>query len=218
MDNKLQDQLFSLGEKIIAYLPNFFAGIALVAVGWLLGWLAKRVIMQVALIFRLERFLTSFRWGQDFSRADVRFGFYNFLGNISFLIIFLVFLDNALSAWKLTVLSNLIERGIYLFPRIAIALIIFGLGWLLSTWTTRTLRRSLRRERVPRATLIARFANAVLLLLFSAMALVELNVAREIVIIGFATIIITMGALTIVITAIGGKDLVKSIQETLEGE
>jgi len=218
MEKTFQDQFINISEKVIGYLPSFFAGLFLVGLGWVLGWLAKRVVIQIAFLLRLERYLVRFRWGEDFSRADVRFGFYNFLGNIVYLVVFLVFLDNALIAWNLSFLSNLLEKGILLFPRVAVALSIFGLGWLIALWTSKAVHRSLRREQVPRASLIARFAKSVLLLLFSAMALVELNVAREIVLIGFATIIITLGVLAIVITVIGGKELVKTIQETLEEE
>jgi hypothetical protein len=53
-------------------------------------------------------------------------------------------------------------------------------------------------------------------MLFFAMALVELNVAREIVIIGFATIFITLGLLTVVAAAVGGKNFIKKIVESLE--
>jgi hypothetical protein len=64
--------------------------------------------------------------------------------------------------------------------------------------------------------LMARMIKAVLLLFFSAMALVEIDIAQEIVIIGFATIIITLALLTIVITAVGGKDFIERIGESME--
>ena len=171
MHNILQNQFLGLGEKIIGYLPYLFAGIVLVAVGWFLGWLAKRVVIQIAVILRLERFLTSFRWGKEFSRADVRYGLYRFLGNIAYLIVFLIFLNNALTAWKLTALSKVLEDAIYFFPRTFASLAIFGIGWLIASWASKAVQKALRREEIPRATLIARFIKAVLLVFFSAMAL-----------------------------------------------
>ena len=50
------------------------------------------------------------------------------------------------------------------------------------------------------------------------MALVELDIAREIVIIGFATIFITLGLFTIVLTAVGGKEFVKKLYDSLGEE
>jgi hypothetical protein len=216
MGDRLQNQFVGLADNFIGYLPNLLAGILLVLLGWFLGWFIKRLLIQLAVILRLERFLVRSRWATDFSRADVRFGLYNLIGNIGFFIIFLIFLNNALSAWKLQILSDLLGKGILFLPRIIIGLVIFGLGWLIAATAERGVQKALRREDVPRSSLIARFIKSVLLLFFSAMALVEIDVAQEIVTIGFATIFITLGALTIVFTIVGGKSFLVKIEESLE--
>ena len=218
MNDKLPGSFVNLTDKFIGYLPDLLAGIVLLFIGWFLGWFAKRVIIQLAVILRLERFLIRFRWGRDFSKGDVRFGFYNFLGNIAFFIIFIIFVNNALSAWKLTVLSDLMERGILFLPRIIIALILFGIGWLISIWASQAILRALRREDIPRSTLIANFIKGVLLLFFSAMALLELNIAREIVIIGFATVFISLGIISVILTVSGERSIFKKTPETTEEE
>jgi hypothetical protein len=218
MGESLQNQFWGMGREIIGYLPNLFAGILLVVIGWFLGWFLKRIIIRIAVLLRLERFLTRIRWGEDFSKGDVRYGFYNFLGNIAFFVIFIIFLDNAFRTWKLTVLSDLLEKGIYFLPRMILAIAIFGFGWLIASWGAKSASKALRREDIPRASLIARLIKGVLIMLFFAMALVELNIAREIVIIGFATIFITLGLLTVVVAAVGGKNFIKKIIESLEEE
>jgi hypothetical protein len=216
MDENLQNQFWGIGKEIIGYLPNLFAGILLVVIGWFLGWFLKRIIIRVAVLLRLERLLTRIRWGEDFSKADVRYGFYNFLGNIAFFIIFMIFLDNAFRTWKLTVLSDLLEKIIYFVPKIVLALAIFGIGWLIASWAAKSALKALHREDIPRASLIARLIKAVLIMLFSAMALVELDIARQVVIIGFVTIFVTSGILMIVVTVIGGKEFIKKIKKSLE--
>jgi hypothetical protein len=216
MNENLQNQLWEIGKEIIGYLPNLFAGILLVVIGWFLGWFLKRIIIRVAVLLRLERFLTRIRWGEDFSKADVRYGFYNFLGNIAFFIMFMIFLDNAFRTWKLTVLSDLLEKGIYFFPRIILAGAIFGFGWLIASWAAKSASKALHREDIPRASLIARLIKAVLIMLFSAMAIVELDIARQVVIIGFVTIFVTSGVLLVVLAAVGGKEFIQKIKKSLE--
>ncbi len=214
MYGKLQEQMLLIGEKIIAFLPSLLAGLVLLLVGVLLGWIAKRIIVQLLVLFRLEKLLVRFRWGEDFLKADVRYGFYNFIGGIAFLIIFLILLDGALETWRLTVLSNLLEQGISVIPRVIIALVIFGLGWLIASGASRSLQRILGRERVANASLLARFSKIVLMVFFSAMALTELNFARTIVIIGFATIFVALAVTFVVLIALGGKDLVRKADES----
>jgi hypothetical protein len=218
MDESLRDQFLGIGKEMIGYLPNLFAGILLVIIGWFLGWFLKRIIIRVAALLRLERFLTRLRWGEDLSKGDVRYGFYNFIGNIAFFVLFMIFLDNAFRTWRLTVLSDLLEKIIYFFPKMVLSAAIFGIGWLIASWAAKTALRALRREDIPRAPLIGRLIKGVLIMLFSAMALVELDIAREIVIIGFATIFITLGVLTIVTVALGGKHFLKNIDESHENK
>jgi hypothetical protein len=212
MSDKLQELFGGVGQNIINYLPNLFAGILLVAVGWLIGWFVKRIIIQLAVLLRLEKFLTGFRWGKAFAKADIRYGFYHYLGNIFFFIIFIIFFNDALNAWKLVIFSRVLEGAIFYLPRIVISLIIMLVGWMIASWTSTSIQKSLTREQIPRSALIAKFTKAVSLLFFSAMALVELEIAQQIVIIGFATIFITLGLVTVVIFFVGGKEFIRKLE------
>jgi hypothetical protein len=216
METRVQDQFTGLADNIISYLPSLLAGIVLVLIGWIIGWVIKRVLVQISILLRIDRFLRRSRWEADFAKADVRYGLFNFIGNIGFALVFLLFFDNALIAWKLTMLSDLLSKGILFLPKIIIAVAIFGLGWLLAFWTDKSVHKSLHREGIPRASLISKFIKVMILIFFSAIALVELDVAREIIIIGFATIFITISAISIVITAIGGKGFVEKIGDSLK--
>ena len=215
MNSSFKDIFTNLSGNIIAYLPNLFGGIVLLIIGWFLGWLAKRFIIQIAVILRLERFLVSFRWGKGFAKADIRYGFYNYLGNIVFFIIFIIFFNDALRTFKLTIFSNFLGMVIFYVPKIIVSLIILGIGWLISAWGGRVARKVLITENVPRAGLITQFIKTVFFLFFSAMALVELDIAREIVVIGFATIFISLGLLTVVTAAVGGKEFIKRLESGL---
>ena len=216
MENRIQEQLVTVADNIFAYLPDFLAGLLLLVLGWVVGWFIKRLIVQVSIILKLDRLIRNSRWEADLSKADVRYGIYNFLGNIGFALVFLIFFDNALVTWKLKMLSDLLSNAILYLPKIIIALVIFGAGWILTTWAQTALLRTLYRENVPRATLISRFARIMLMFFFSAMALVELDIAREIVLIGFITIFVTLAAISVIITAIGGKSFLAKIEESFK--
>lgn len=207
MHQNLRDLFLNLFDKIIAYLPNLLAGFMLIGVGWFIGWLAKRVVIQLAIILKLQHLLVRFSWGQDFSKADVRHGFYNILGDIAFIAVFLVFLNAALDAWQLTILSNLLEKGILIIPKIIIALAILITGVVIASLVAKAVLTTLTRENIPRPSLIARFAKAIIIITFSAMALTELDVAKQVILIGFATIFITLGILTVVIVTKFSADI-----------
>lgn len=205
MDNSIQGPFFDFGKEIIGYLPNLLGGILLLAVGWFVGWLAKRIIVQLLIAFRLERIFTRVRWRQTLSKADIRYALFGFIGNIFFFVIFLIFLYTALDAMKLTVLSNLIQNGVVFIPKLIVAFIIFGLGWIIAGRVSSSVYIALAKENVPNYSLISRFIRFAILLFFSAMALAEIEIAVEIVIIGFTTIFITLAVLAVVFAIVGGK-------------
>ena len=212
MNSPLQNALSSFTGQLLAYLPNLVAGIVLIGLGMLLGWVVKRIVIHVLAMLRVDRFARRFKWGTGFTRADVRYALFEFFGNVIFLIVFLVFLYAALEAMQLRVLSSVIEHGVLFVPKLIIALLIFGFGWVVAGWIAGQVQQALAKEEVPRATLIAQFVKTFLLIFFSAMALTEIDIAREIVIIGFSVTFITLGALAIVLTATGGKALVAKIR------
>ena len=218
MDSALRDPFSSVAEKVIGYLPNLFAGLVLIGIGLLLGWVVKRIVYQLCVIVRIDRLLGGFRWSSDFSKADVRHAMFNAIGTVASVLVFLVFLNAALEAMQLSVLSSLIEKSVLIVPRLIVALLIIGLGWVVARWLGVTIRKGLAREDVPRASLISRFVKSVLILFFSAMALVELDIAREIVVTGFTVTIITLGAVSVVVTAIGGKGFVRKVVAQFEDE
>jgi hypothetical protein len=216
MSNPLQNALTSVSERFVAYLPNFIAGIILVGIGWLLGWALKRVVVRLLSVLRIDRLIRRFRWGASLERADVRYALFEFAGDAVFVVVFLVFLNAALEVLQLTALSSILQQGVLFIPRLVIAAVIFGLGWIAAGWVAASVQKALTREEVPRPTLIARFAKVFVLLFASAMAMTELDVAREIVIVGFSVTIVTLGALAVVITSIGGKRFVGRILESME--
>ena len=199
MNKNVEDLLYGLWQKIIDYLPNLLAGVLLLAVGWIIGWFIKRLVIQLLVILRFDRFFTRLRWRSALSKADIRFALYNFIGNIVFFIIFLIFLNSALDALQLVVFSRLIEQGVLFIPRFIVALFIFSAGWLIAARTSGAVLHSLIKENVPGYSLIARSIKFIIILFFSAMALVELDIATNIVIIGFTAVIITLSISTIIV-------------------
>jgi hypothetical protein len=192
------------------------AGILLLVAGWVVGWLVKRIIVQLLFVLRFERLFTRLRWRQALSKADIRYALFGFIGNIAFFIVFLIFLNSSLYAMKLTILSNLIERGVLFVPRLIVALIILGIGWIIAGRVANAVYIALIKENVQHYSLISRFTKSIIILFFSAMALAEIDIAIEIVIIGFTTVIISLSIMAIIATIFAGKGFWEKFMNTAD--
>lgn len=218
MSEKLQSAFINLLDRFILYFPQLLVGLALLICGWFLAWLVKRLVMRLAIILKLEYILARSRWKVAFQRADVRYGFYNFLGNVFSFIVFLIFLDFALITWDLKILSNILGQVISIFPRFLAAAATFGLGWIVARWTANGLLKTLRADNIPHTSGIAHYARVMLLVLAAAISLVELGIAREIVLVGFAITYITLCTIAVVLSIMVGKRMINNPEQVNKQE
>jgi hypothetical protein len=206
--SNLVDQVFL---EILNYLPRVVASLLLLVLGWFVAWLAKRIVIQLCVIFRVHHYLPRMRWRKALSKADVRDALFNYVGNLVFIAVFIVFVYGALSTLRLTILSALLEHTIFFLPRVAGCFAIFAIGLYLSNRVSVVVHMAVLREGIPRASLIGRFVKGSLVMFFSAMALTVLDFARQVVIVGFAVSFATMGALVVVAAIAGGKEMFQKI-------
>jgi hypothetical protein len=186
-----------LGEQFVAYLPSLLAGLALIAVGLLLAFVAKRVAIRLFAILRLDRLMRAFRWGQMLSRGDIRHAFFELAGNLVFAAVILAFLYTALETMGLSFLSGWVQKGAGLIPRFLIALTVVGVGWWIAGASSAAVRSALIKEQIPKASLVARYFRLVLVLVAGAIALLELDIAKEVVLLGFGVVIVTLAVLAV---------------------
>ncbi len=213
MNEQLHAAYTEMMSSFIAYFPKLMVGIILLIIGWVLAWFVKRIIVNLSAVLKLDQFLSRSRWKITFARADVRYGFYNFVGNIFFFVVFLIFLDFALNALGLIFFSDFLKRTILFFPRLFTAILIITIGWFLSRFAANTLNRTLSSDNIPYAAQISHYAQIMLLVLFVAISLAELNIARGIVLIGFATIFIMLATIAVIMTAMIGKHIIGNSKE-----
>lgn len=201
MDSTLRQLADELSNQLVAYLPHLVAGVTLITVGLLLGWVARWIVVRLAVVLRIDRLFRSMRWGADLTKADVRHTLYRLFGNIALLIVVLLFLNAALNALQLTLLSSIVEKGALFLPRFLVAMAIGAIGWMIAARAGSAVHRALLYEDLPHAALIARCAKGALVLFVVATVLVELDIARYLVLIGFSIVAVTLGAITVLLVA-----------------
>ena len=181
MGEKSVATLENVVSNVLAYLPALLAGLVVLVLGFLAAWLAAKLVVRLLIWSRLDRVARRLGWGGGLEKGDVRHALFGLCGTAVGGLIFLVFLDNALVIWRLTVLSRLLEQVVFLVPELVVATIVMLGGWAVALMASRAVRRALYEEEIERASLIARIVKSAILVLAAAIALVQLELATKIV-------------------------------------
>ena len=201
MDTKPLESVGDVMSNVVDYLPTLLAGFIVLVLGAIIAWAVSNLVVKLLVFLRLDRVVTRLGWGRALEKGDVRHSLFGLLGLVAGLLMFLVFLENAVVIWKLTVLSELLEKLVHLIPQLLTAAIILLLGWGVATAVSRAAHRALAQEEFERARLVSRIVRSAILVLACAIALVELHVAVTIVTGAF---LIAFGALALcVVLAFG---------------
>ncbi len=188
----VQGPLAELSSRFTGYLPTFTAGLVVVVIGLVVGWLAKRTVVAALKWLRLDRLGGPTTWRSALAKADVREALYNLVGTITLVVVLLVFLDNALQIWGLEVLSGVVDNVIAYLPKLAIAGVVVGVGLLIATAVGERVEGAVVEAGLPSPRLLAGMAKAAVLAIVAALAVWELDFARQIVmgafLIGFGSI------------------------------
>jgi len=193
MQEKSAEPLGALVQRFTDYLPTLAAGLLVLLVGVVLGWLAKRAVIRILIWLRVDRMAGRVGWRSAFGKGDVRAALYDLLGTITLVLVVLVFLDNALTIWGLAVLSRLIDSVVFSVPRLTLAALIVGVGLAIANGLAERAEGALAEEEIVHARLVAKALKAVLLAVVAALALWELDFARQIVLSGFVIAFGSMG-------------------------
>lgn len=181
MNDKPLESLRDLAASLAGYVPTLFAGLLVLLLGLLVAWIGAKFIVRVLIVMRLDRVIGRLGWGRALQKGDVRHALFSLVGNICGVLIFLVFLDNAVIIWNLTVVSRLLSRLVALAPQLLTAIVVLLVGWGLATAAARSVQRTLHQEEFERAPFIGRIVRAAVIVVAVAIALVELNIAVHIV-------------------------------------
>jgi Ca2+/Na+ antiporter len=213
MEQQPLESVRDVMNNVVGYLPTLLAGLIVLALGSFVAWIVAKLVVRILIFLRLDRVIVRFGWGRALDKGDVRHSLFGLVGMILGFLVFLVFLENAIVLWKLTFLSQLLERLILLIPQLIVGALILAIGWAVANATSRAAQRALYQEEFGRARFVAKIIRAALLIVTCAIALVELGIAETIVTGAF---LITFGALALAFAlafGLGSRHAIESIWE-----
>ncbi len=197
-------------SRIIAFLPDLLAGLMILAIGWLIAAVIRRVIVAVLPRLAFDRFIA--RHGLSRRPVEERWASRG-VGALAFWAIFLIALMQATQVWDLPLLSNGIASVLAFIPNAVIAVVVFAVALVAGNWVWRRLREAPTQHGQPQSELLPGAVRAGILTIGAFIALRELNVASEILVIAFTLV---FGAIAIAMAlafGLGGRRTAEKVTD-----
>jgi len=203
--------LLETRERLAAILPGLFVLVVLLALGVLLGFVAKVVLERGARALGFDRVME--RWGVAASlrRSGVQRAPSGVLGLLAFWAIFLFFASAGVDAVALPGAHSATALLLAFLPPLFAALLILLAGWLLANFLSQSILIAAVNARLPEARLLARAAHWAVILFAIATALTHLGIGKDMVLVAFG---ITFGGLVLALAlafGLGGRAIAADI-------
>ncbi len=216
--NAIVDPLQDLLTQFYGFLPNFFAMLLILIVGFILGFLIKRFLIVFLKLIKFDRL--SFRVGFDnvLAKAGIRRKPTEVVGVFVYWLLFFVFIMLALNALKVEALNNLVSQFFLFVPNLLAGFILFFVGYLISILLERTVLITAVNAELQFARFISRGAQLLVLAFFLAIALEQIGIGQNIVVAAFT---ILFGGVVLALAlalGLGGRELGKEWLEKKLGK
>jgi hypothetical protein len=212
-DKVLVQPLRDVFQKLLAFLPNLLTGILVFAIGLVVAWLVKILVVRIVRLLKLEAAFTRSGLTEALQRMAVKDTPDKLIGRMFYWLVTVLFFVLALSAMRVPVIDQLLERFLLYLPNVLVALLIMILGYFLGNFLGRAALIASVNAGVRLAGLLSRGVKTIIMLFAFAMALEQLGIGRSTVIAAFT---IVFGGVVLALAlafGLGGQDLARRLLE-----
>jgi hypothetical protein len=218
LTNALLIPLENLVQQIYLFVPNLFAMILILIIGFVISNAIKLVANILLKIIRFDKISDRIGFSNIITKTGIRLKPSEFIVKISYWLLFVIFIMLALNALKIDALNTLIAQFFLFLPNVIAGLILLFVGYFISTFLERTVLIAAVNAEITFAKLISRGAQVLALLFFLAIALEQIGIGENIVTASFSII---FGGLVLAVAlalGLGGRELGKDWLEKQFGK
>ena len=218
LNNTIMNPLQNLLDQIYAFLPNIFAMILILIIGFILGTGVGILLRMLLKIIRFEKISHRIGFSDVIEKSGIKLKPTEFIVKIVYWLLFFVFIMLAINALKVDALDALVTQFFLFFPNIIAGIILFFAGYLLSILLARTVLIAAVNYQFQFAKFISRGVQILVLLFFLAIALEQIGIGENIVIASFSIIFGGIVLALALALGLGGRELGKEWLEKQFGQ
>lgn len=209
----LVDSWGQVWTSFLSILPNILGAIVLFFVGLLLASWAKRLVVSLLKLVKVEDLSKSAGVDKYLSKAEIKLSFIDLIGSLVQWLIILVFFLAVVDILGLSVVSQVLVTVLGYLPNVIAAALIFAAGYIVANLVEGLVKGALASVDHDVAKPVSSLARWVLLLIAFFAAVDQLQVAQGLISTFFQGLTYTLVLVVGLSVGLGSKDLVAKILE-----
>jgi hypothetical protein len=197
--------------SFLGVVPKILGAIVVFAVGLILAFWVKRLVVEFLKLVRLEKLTQSAGVDKYLKKADIQKTFVELLGTIAEWIVILVFFLAVVDILGLGAVSRVLSIVLGYIPNILAASLIFAAGYIVAGLVDGLVRGALASVDHDIAKPIGRLARWALLLIAFFAAIDQLKIAQGLIATFFQGLTYTIVLVVGLSVGLGAKDIVSRI-------
>jgi hypothetical protein len=175
-------------ERVLLFMPNFFAAVILLIIGIVLARILRLVFLRTFRAINVDRFWDRAGMRDVLNRGGIKQPLSAELSIIVYWLTLLIFVVIALNMLHIPAVDVVFARFFLYLPNVFTAVVILLVGYLLSNFLARAALIALVNSGVMQAGIIARLVRASIFVFAVVMALEQLDIGRQSVLVAFAIV------------------------------
>ena len=197
--------------SILLILPRFLGAIVVFAIGLILAFWVKRLVIQFLKVVRFEKLAQSTGVDKYLKKADIKLSLVDLLGTVFEWIIILVFFLAVVDILGLSVVSTVLAQVLGYVPNVLASALIFAAGYIVAGFVDGLVRGALASVDHDAAKPVGRLARWVIIVVAAFAAIDQLQIARNFIATFFQGLTYTIVLVVGLSVGLGAKDLVAKI-------
>lgn len=198
--------------SVMNYLPSFFYGLLVLAVGFLLSGLVKELFIGLVKFFKVSVFFRATNIAKEKEVtiwADV-------LGELLKWVVIILFLVPTMQLWGLSGMTSILNNLLMYLPNVIVSVVIALVGYVVSNLTYDIVLNTVKPVQKKVSQTIAALSKYVILVFTGLVVLNQLGVAQDLIRILFTGIVAMIAVAGGLAFGLGGQGVAKEILEDIK--
>jgi MFS family permease len=199
-------------NSIIAFIPNFIAGLVILIIGWIIAALLRAAARKLMRVVQIRRFME--RVGVE--SEGVQETWVNIIAQVIFWGVFIFFLIPTFEAWAIPQVNVVLNQLLLYLPSVIAAVIIGFLGFVFSNLLAQIVDNATKGYKRTVSNLLSGIARYSILFFTALIVLEELGIASALIQILLTGIMMAIALALGLAFGLGGRDSAGRILERIE--